>query len=179
MSIIYLILGGLAALITLIFIVALVVKRSYQITCETSISAPLPIVFAYVKQLKNQDNFNKWVMADPNMQRNFKGTDGTVGFIYAWNGNNQAGEGELEITELVEHKSVASEIRFVRPFKSVGYIQMYTEAISTNTTKVTWSNQGEMKYPLNILLPMVTKMLGKDMQTSLGNLKSILEQQTT
>jgi hypothetical protein len=174
MTILYTILIGLAALIVLILALALVLKKSYQITCETTINAPLPDVFNYVKQLKKQDYFNKWVMADPNMQRNFKGTDGTVGFIYAWNGNNQAGEGELEITQLIDNKSVHTEIRFVRPFKSVGYNQMHTEAINPTTTKVIWSNQGEIKYPLNILLPMVTKMLGKDMQTSLGNLNAIL-----
>lgn len=36
-------------------------------------------------------------MLDPNMEKEFKGTDGTVGFIYGWNGNKEGGEGEQEI----------------------------------------------------------------------------------
>lgn len=39
-------------------------------------------------------------MTDPNMRKNFKGTDGTVGFCYAWDGNKKAGKGEQEIIAL-------------------------------------------------------------------------------
>ena len=43
-------------------------------------------------------------MVDPDMKREFKGMDGTVGFIYAWNGNKRAGEGEQEIKTIEEGK---------------------------------------------------------------------------
>ena len=175
MNIFIIILLVLAGAISLLFIIALFIKKDYTIHCEIIINAPLQKVFDYIKQLKNQDNFNKWVMVDPGMKKEFKGTDGTVGFIYAWNGNKKAGEGEQEIKSIVEGKSIETEIRFIRPFASVAYANMHTAAVSANQTKVSWSNAGAMKYPLNIMVSMVEKMLAKDMDTSLSTLKSILE----
>ena len=35
-------------------------------------------------------------MADPNMKKSYSDIDGTVGFIYAWDGNKEAGKGEQE-----------------------------------------------------------------------------------
>ena len=114
-------------------------------------------------------------MVDPGMHRDFIGTDGTVGFIYAWNGNKKAGEGELEIKALEEGKLIATEVRFVRPFPAVAYANYVMEHVSDKETRVTWNNTSAMKYPLNIMISVVEKMLAKDMDTSLNNLKNILE----
>lgn len=162
-------------IIALVLIAALFTRKNYNVYSEVVINAPRQKVFDYIKHLKNQDNFNKWVMADPNMKREFKGIDGTVGFIYGWNGNKKAGEGEQEIKALTEGKSIDTEIRFVRPFAGLAYVNMSTEAIAENQTKVSWSNVSKMTYPMNIMVSMIEKMLVKDMDTSLGNLKRILE----
>ena len=63
---------------------------------EITIKKPRHEVFDYIKIPKNQENYNKWVMMDPNLKKDFRGTDGTVGFVFAWHGNKQAGEGEQE-----------------------------------------------------------------------------------
>ena len=165
----------LAGIIALLLIIALFTKKEYVTNREIIIHAPLQKVFAYLKQIKNQDNFNKWIMVDRNMKREFKGTDGTVGFIYAWNGNKEAGEGEQEIKAITEGKKVEMEIRFVRPFAGIAHAEMTTEPLPDNQTKVSWSTSSTMKYPLNIMLPLIVKMLEKDMGTSLATLKSILE----
>ena len=165
----------IASIIALLLIIALFTKKEYSIQCKISINASKEKVFDYIKQLKNQDNFNKWVMVDPQMKREYKGTDGTVGFIYAWNGNKKAGEGEQEIKNITEGKSIETEIRFVRPFPGIAYANLVTESVSANQTKVIWSNTGTMNYPMNIMVSMVEKMLAKDMDTSLSTLKNILE----
>jgi uncharacterized protein YndB with AHSA1/START domain len=175
MSILIILLIILAGLIVFPLIIGIFMRKEYNIKREVVINAPREKVFAYIRQLKNQDHFNKWVMVDPDMKRTFKGTDGTVGFIYGWNGNKRAGEGEQEITAITEGKSIETEIRFVRPFVSVASATMNTESVSENQTRVTWSNSSKMKWPLNIMLSMIEKMLAKDMDSSLGNLKKILE----
>ena len=114
-------------------------------------------------------------MADADRKKEFKGTDGTIGYIYTWSGNKDAGEGEKEITGIVEGKSIEMEIRFVKPMKVSARIVMETEPVSTGQTKVSWSNGGALKYPVNILIPMMQKHVGKDMDSSLKTLKSILE----
>jgi len=79
---------------------ALFMKKDSLIQCSIIINKPKQEVFNYVKSLMNQEKFSKWVMTDPNMRKNFKGTDGTVGFCYAWDGNKKAGKGEQEIIAL-------------------------------------------------------------------------------
>ncbi len=175
MPILLIILLSLAGIIVLLLIIALFTRKEYNITRDITIQAPRQTVFDYLKQLKNQDHFNKWVMVDPGMKREFKGTDGTVGFIYAWNGNKQAGEGEQEIKHLSEGKNIETEIRFKRPFVSIAYANLAMESISDTQTKVSWSNKSTMVYPMNIMVSMIENMLAKDMDTSLQNLKTILE----
>lgn len=175
MNIVITILCIVAGIIALLLIIAIFTKKRYNTHCEIIIHAPRQKVFDYLKQIKNQDNFNKWVMADPGMKREFKGTDGTVGFIYAWNGNKEAGAGEQEIKAVAEGKSIEMEIRFIRPFAGIAHAKMTTESLSDNQTKVTWNTTSNMKYPLNIMLSLIVKMLQKDMNTSLAALKNILE----
>lgn len=168
------IIGIVLIIIILPLILAPFTRKEYFIQREIVINAPRQKVFDYVKHLKNQDNFNKWVMVEPNMKKEFTGTDGTIGFIYAWNGK-KAGEGEQEIKSITDLEKIETEIRFVRPFKSVAQANINLEAVSDTETKVTWSNSSAMKYPLNIMVSVIEKMLAKDMDTSLNNLKNILE----
>ena len=162
------------SIILLLLIVARFMRKDYTISCEVVINAPSAVVFSYIRHLKNQDNFNKWVMVDPTMQRTYKGTDGTVGFVYGWR-SPKAGEGEQEITSITEGKIVDTEIRFVKPFQSIAHAGMTITALTPQQTQLTWTNASTMKYPMNLMLSAIVKMLTKDMNTSLHNLKIILE----
>ena len=50
-----------------------------------------------------------------------------------------------------------------------------TESLSANQTKVTWSNAGTLKFPINLFIPFMENHVAKDMDSSLSTLKSILE----
>lgn len=176
MNILVSILLVLAGIITLLLIMAVFMKKDHYVKREIIINAPLPKVFDFLKHLKNQDKFNKWAKADPDRNWEYKGTDGTVGFIISWNGNKDVGEGEKEITNIIEGKRIETQIRFVRPMKTNADVIMETEAISDNQTKVSMSNAGTLSYPMNLMIPIVEKMFPKDMDISLATLKSILEQ---
>ena len=180
MSIIITILLVAAGIIALLLIIALFIKREHYVKREIVINAPRQKVFDYVKLLTNQDKFNKHAMAGPDRKREYKGTDGTVGFIYAWSGNKKAGQGEKEIKAIIEGKKIEAEIRFVKPMAATACIIMETESLSDpdsyrDQTKVSWSNAGTLKYPINIMIPMMEKMLPKEMDISLSTLKDILE----
>jgi len=164
-----------AGIIALLLIIALFMKREHYVNREIIINAPRQKIFDYLKLLKNQEKFNKHAMADPDRKGEFKGTDGTVGFIYAWSGDKSAGVGEKEIKNIVEGKRIETEIRFVKPIQAIGHMIMETESLADNQTKVYWSNAGILKYPLNIMVPMVEKNVAKDMDISLSTLKNILE----
>ena len=96
------ILIAILIIIAIPFVVALFVSKEYATERQITINKPETEVFSYIRQLKNQDNYSVWAMADPNMKTEFTGTDGTPGFIYAWDGNDKAGKGEQEIKGLTE-----------------------------------------------------------------------------
>jgi Polyketide cyclase / dehydrase and lipid transport len=175
MNIIITILVILAGIIALLLIMGLFMKKDHYVKREIVINAPRQKVFEYLRMLKNQDEFNKHAMVDPDRIREFKGTDGTVGYVYAWKGGKSAGEGEKEIMNIIEGKRIEAEIRFVKPMRTSATIIMETESLSDNQTKVSWSNAGTLKYPVNIMIPVLKRSVEKGMDTSLSNLKNILE----
>ena len=175
MNLIITILLIVSGIIALLLIIALFMRREHYVKREIIINAPRQKVFDYLKLLKNQDKFNKHAMADSDRKEEFKGTDGTVGYIYSWSGNKNAGVGEKEIISIVEGKRIETEIRFVKPMSAIASIIMEMESLSDNQTKVSWSNTGTLKYPINIFVPTMEKSVAKDMDSSLSNLKNILE----
>ena len=173
MIILYIILGIIAALL----IAGLHIPKGMKASREIVINKPNAEVFNYIKQLKNQDNYSKWGSMDPNMKKEYRGTDATVGFVSAWEGNKKVGTGEQEITGIEEGRKLSTELRFIKPFKSVAQSSMTTEALSDNSTKVSWGFEGQMNYPMNImkLFMNMEKSIGNDFSTGLNNLKVLLE----
>jgi len=175
MNIIVTILLVVAGIIALLLIIGLFMKKDHYVKREIVINAPRQKVFDYVKLLRNQDTFNKHAMVEPDRIREFKGTDGTVGYVYSWKGGKGSGEGEKEIKNIIEGKKVEMEIRFVKPMVASATIIFETESLSDNQTKLSWSNAGSLKYPINIMIPMMERSVVKGMNESLATLKNILE----
>jgi len=178
MNVIFGIVLGLVGLIILLLILAVFVKKEYTVVREITISKPKLIVFDYLKQLKNQDNFSKWAMMDPRMKKEFKGTDGTVGFVSAWDSNEKnVGKGEQEIKKITYGKRIDYEIRFIKPFAGLANGYLSTTKVSEDITLVEWGFDSKMNYPMNLMLLFMNmkKMIGNDLDTGLTNLKTLLE----
>jgi hypothetical protein len=133
-------------------------------------------VFDYLKMTRNQDNFSVWNMADPDMKKSHKGTDGTVGFIYNWDSTmKNVGAGEQEITGIEDGKSIDYTIKFFRPMQNTGKIKFQITSLGDKNTSVTWIFDSPSKFPMSLLSPIFKRMLGKDLEKGLINLKGILE----
>lgn len=172
------VLAVIGIIIAVLLIVALIVKKEYAVEKEIVIDAPRQEVFNYVKYLKNQENYSKWANTDPNMKKTYRGTDGTVGFVSAWESKNkEVGVGEQEITKITEGERIDFELRFFEPFEATEPAYMITETSGDNQTKVKWGFSGRMNYPMNIMLLFMDmeKMIGDDLENGLAKLKSILE----
>lgn len=167
-------------LIAIPLIAALFIKKDYAVEREVIINKPKQEVFEYVKYLKNQNKFSKWANLDPNMKQEFRGTDGTVGFVSAWESqSDDVGKGEQEIKGIKDGERIDYELRFLKPFESTSPAYMTTETVNGNQTKVKWGFSGHMSYPMNLMLIAMNmeKMLGDDFQLGLNNLKGIMEKQ--
>lgn len=165
--------------IALVLIIAVFVKKEYSVEREITINKPKQEIFDYIKFIKNQNNYSVWVMMDPNMKREFTGTDGTVGFISAWESKNKnVGKGEQTIKKIVEGERIESDLHFIEPFEGMANAYISTDSLrGGNQTSVRWGFHSKMKYPLNIMLLFmdVDKMIGNDLATGLLNLKTLLE----
>lgn len=172
------ILAVLAILVALPFVVALFINGSYAIEKQITINKPKQEVYEYIKYLKNQNEYSVWAKLDPAMKQTHLGTDGTVGFIEAWESTDKnVGKGEQEITKLVEGERIETTIRFKEPIASTDKAYIALEARDSTSTTVKWGFTGKMKYPLNLLLLVMNmeEMVGNDLQNGLANLKAIME----
>ncbi|GEP97599.1 DinB family protein [Chitinophaga cymbidii] len=168
----------LAILIAIPLIIALFLKKDYAVEREITINRPKQEVFDYVKHLKNQDNYSKWAMMDPDMKKTYRGTDATVGFVSAWDSEDKnVGAGEQEIKKITEGERVDFELRFIRPFESTEAAYMITEASPEDQTNVKWGFNGHMNYPMNLMLLFMDfeEMIASDLDTGLTRLKGVLE----
>ncbi|HEX5172348.1 MAG TPA: SRPBCC family protein [Cyclobacteriaceae bacterium] len=163
---------GVIILIPLVM--AVFITREYDVEREIVINKPKTEVYDFVRYLKNQDRYNKWVIMDPAMKKDFSGTDGAVGCVYSWDGD-KAGKGEQELTNVVDGDLVEAELRFIKPFEGVAHTHMITEEVAPDQTKVTWGMKGANQYPMNFMNLFMNNMLGADLDESLSTLKEVME----
>jgi hypothetical protein len=107
--------------------------------------------------LKNQNDWGPWAKKDPNMKVEYRGTDGTPGFVSAWKSDNSdLGEGEQEIKKIADGERVDTELRFKKPFEATNNSYMLTEAAGENQTKVKWGFSGSVPKPFNVMCLFMT-----------------------
>jgi hypothetical protein len=177
MGIILTILLVIAVIIAIILAIALFVKKDYSAERDIIINRNKNEVFNYIRLLKNQDNFSKWASLDPDMKKEYRGVDGTPGFVSSWEGNKKVGKGEQEIVKISDGDRVDYKLHFIKPFEGLAESHMTTSAVSENQTKVGWGMSSSMKYPMNIMMLFMNmeKLIGDDFSTGLANLKTVLE----
>lgn len=83
MKILKRILVVLAAVVGIVLIAALFMKKEMSGVREITINKPKEQVYDYVKYLKNQDQYSKWAGMDPAMKKSYRGADAITGFVSA------------------------------------------------------------------------------------------------
>ncbi|MES2796114.1 MAG: SRPBCC family protein [Bacteroidota bacterium] len=167
----------LLAIIVIAFIYAYFAEKKFSIVSEIVINKSKPEVFEYTKLIKNQEKWSKWVMADPNIQIQYSGTDGEVGFKSAWQSDDKnVGVGEQEIMKINGTDGFEVEIRFKKPFEGISQAEYRLDSLAENQTKITTTFYSENPFPINLMIPIIKNMLKKDMDQNSANLKRQLEQ---
>jgi hypothetical protein len=178
MGILLIILEVIAGIVVFFLLLALIVKKDFALEKQITINKSKTEVFNYLKLIKNQEKYSVWVMKDPNIKIVYTGTDGTVGFTSSWTSDDKnVGIGAQEIIKIAEGESMDVEIRFKKPFEATNYAHTVVSSISDTQTKVSLTFTGKQKFPLNIMNLFMDKLVGKDMQQNLVNMKVNLEKQ--
>ena len=167
----------LAGIVGLILILAILAPKTYDVFRTIEIESPKAKVFPHLLYLEKQQAWSPWAEKDPNMERKLIGTDGEVGAISYWNGNKEVGEGEQEITKIVDGERVEGKLRFFKPFKSESDCYMNLKETTDGKSLVSWGFSGRNKFPMSIMMLFMSmdKMVGKDFEKGLQTLKTKLE----
>lgn len=167
----------IACILAVILIISAFSNKQLNIERSVVINKPTEEVFSTIRLLRNHDKFNMWMMMDPDMKKEFRGTDGEVGFVYAWDSINQrnVGAGEQKIISIETNRSISYELKFIWPMQDIAAVAMQTNTLADGKTQVVWGFNSTMKFPMNILKPLMKKMLSKSLDQSLNNLKTLIE----
>jgi len=170
MIVLYILLGIIAFLL----IVALLLPGKYHIEKTAIIKNTVAEVKARVADLNHYASWNPWQKTDPGAKSTITGTPQEKGHRYAWEGK-KVGVGSLTLRD-IDNKHVHFNLEFIKPFKSKASDDWMFEEWGQGETKVTWSNNGELPFPIARLIgPGLKKTLAKQFEEGLNNLKQLCE----
>lgn len=169
---------SLLGILLLLIIRALSLSTSFIIEQSTQITCEVPVVFEYVKDLKNHRNFNKWLRADPAVTIHYTSPDAAVGSQMHWISElKNVGEGIQKIEAITKNEQILFVLNFIKPFEDTSTVFIKMRAESEGTCTVTWGLTGNRKFMQKFMQVIFNfdKMLRNDLRISLDNLKLILE----
>ena len=164
MLVILIIAGFFAAIFLIVTLVGILQPKTASVQRSIIINAPREAVFPEVVSLRKLASWCAWGTRDPNMGQTFSGQDGTVGSTFYWNGNNTVGTGTM----------VMKAIDFGPRGKALSTLILDD---FNGATKVTWKFESDLGSPFRraLLTPMMKRLIIKDYDEGLRNLKAKLE----
>ena len=167
------------AVITLavLLVLGLAARRpdTFTLRRQRTIAATPETIAAHVNDFHKWQAWSPWETIDPTMQRSFSGAAAGIGAGYAWTGTGKAGEGRMTITA-VTPAATGIVLEFVRPFPAKNEVE-FSYAPQADGTLVTWTMSGRTPFIGKIMHSLfdMDKMVGKDFETGLSNLKALSE----
>ena len=149
----------------------------FRVERSTSIQAPPETIFALLSDFRQWPDWSPWEKLDPAMTRTLSGAASGVGAVYAWTGNKNVGAGRMEITDAQAPTRLTIKLDFLRPFEAHNRIDLTLEP-SGGSTGVRWAMHGPNTKVMRVMGTFVSmdKMMGKDFEKGLSNLKRLAEQ---
>jgi uncharacterized protein YndB with AHSA1/START domain len=170
------VLVGVAAVVGVLLLVVVTRPSTFHIERSTTIAAPPDAAFAQV------DDFHAWAAWSPyekldlDMKKTFEGPPSGVGAVYAWSGNDKAGEGRMTITTSDKPARVVIRLEFSRPFAATN-TATFTFAPAGEGTKVTWAMEGANGFVAKAfsLFVDMDMLIGGDFERGLAAMKTVVE----
>lgn len=171
MKILKKILLAILVLVGIVFIIAAISPKTFHAGSELIVDKNAHEVFAYVKQIKKQGEYDNWSRQDPDIEKQYIGEDGTVGFTYIWK-SKKVGNGKQVITKIEDGKRVEMDLFFDNS-EEANKSFIAVDSIGPAKSKVTWEIDGKIPFPFNILTLFYD--MNEDFKQGLINLKKNVE----
>jgi effector-binding domain-containing protein len=164
----------LVAVVVVLAVVGMLLPRNVRVERSVNIARPASLIYATVNSFQLFPQWSPWQSLDPNMHQTTEGPRDGVGAKLVWSGNDKVGTGTQEITASTPDESVASDVDFGKMGVAKSTILLTPQGSST---QVTWTLDIDMgASPLGHYFGlMMDRMIGKDYETGLGRLKTLVE----
>jgi hypothetical protein len=168
----------LAVVVIAILIFAAAKPATYHVQRSTTIAATPDRITPLVDDFHNWNEWSPWAKLDPNMRVTYSGSPAGQGAIYEWEGNSKVGKGRMEILA-AEPTTTSIKLDFFSPFASHTETNFVLEP-QGSATRVTWTMDGPNTFATKLMsvFSSMDKMIGKDFDTGLSQLKSAAERQS-
>lgn len=166
----YILLLALLAVIGLSVYVA-TQDSAYKVERSKVINAQKSVVFSYVNDYKNWEDFGAWKEEDPNMVFTYGDTTIGNGASYSWKGDS--GEGKTITIFEKENDSIAQNVTFSGN-EAKSYLTFKDTA---GGTKVTWHSEGNLGFMAKVYATFkggASQMIGKMFEKTLDKLEKII-----
>lgn len=170
------ILIGLVIVVAAVLLYAATRPASFRVERSAGIKAPPEKIFPLINDFHQWPQWSPWEKLDPAMQRTHSGPAQGAGAAYAWVGNSKVGEGRMEILSSTAPKQVDIKLDFIKPFEGHNKT-VFTLTPQGDGTTVHWVMEGPAPYVTKLMSVFVSmdKMIGKDFEAGLSNLKATAE----
>lgn len=173
MKILLKILGGLAALILVLMLVAFFFPRSYRVERSAVMQARPEAIFPQIADLRAWKNWGVWQERDPGMKLEYSAQATGVGAWSSWDSAKE-GRGKMTITE-----QTPTQVVYALEFpdfgtRSTGKIALVPEG---GATRVVWTDEGDLGMnPMNRWFGLfIEGMIGPDFDKGLANMAKLVE----
>lgn len=169
----------IGVLALLVMVPPLFMPSSYTASSSIVIESNSYNVFPYFADLRNWEKWSPWREKDTTTKYQYSDNSFGAGSTMAWDSKNEElGTGKITTVQFKKFHHINYQLDFVKPFKSKSGGQFIVEKLNDNQVKVTWTNKGKLRWPLdrwfNTFMSF-KKMLEKDFAHGLDNLKKVVE----
>ncbi|MBU6324005.1 MAG: SRPBCC family protein [Bacteroidetes bacterium] len=166
------------SLIATVLTLASLKSPEYKVQRSTVIHAPRAVVWNQISRWKQFNNWNPWAALDSNAVYQFEGNDGALGSSVSWKGNDNIGAGSMRTWRVEPMKSVDAELKFTAPWESTSNTRIEMQG-DDGQVQVSWTMYGKqslLERSFTLFMGGMDKMVGKDYEQGLINLKRVCEQ---
>ena len=176
MKAIKILLVALGSILALVFILSFFAPSDATVKRSIVVDVPQQEVFSSLRSFQFFEKWSPWQEIDPNVINTFEGVDGEIGSKMLWKGNEDVGEGSMEIVS-IEGNKINILLKFTAPWESQSDVWFEAQPTENGQTEVTWGFYAEYAFPSNLFMMMMDmdEMLGGNYETGLGNLKALME----
>jgi uncharacterized protein YndB with AHSA1/START domain len=167
----------LAIAIAIVLFLASTKPDTFSVQRAATMKAPPETIFALINDFHQWGTWSPWEHKDPAMQRTFSGAQSGKGSVYVWDGNKNVGSGRMEILEASAPSKIVIKLDFFKPFEGHNTAE-FTMLPQGDATNLTWLMHGPAPFMSRLMQVFMNmdRMIGKDFETGLANLKKATEQ---